>query len=252
MQIAPVRRVSRRETHDFLARHIQRQEPVIIADLYDGDPISEIDTTAKLRDRRGDILRLVGPSYYDTLIPVVPEAEAPQPAYLIALRRYLGQSQRLLSARALVPKPRIIFFDEATSALDNRAQAVVTESLDRLDATRVVIAHRLSTLGRRRPHHLSRWRPNPGTGDLPAVDGERRTVRAIGPATDGLTSGDRRARGGRRRIAHCAHRIRTRMSAAPRTPLHARSAAAYRKSAVSIIRDPDSRSRPISRATTRP
>ena len=57
-----------------------------------------------------------------------------------------GQSQRLLIARALVAKPRIIFFDEATSALDNKAQAVVTESLDRLDATRVVIAHRLSTL----------------------------------------------------------------------------------------------------------
>src|SRR5262249_29397769 len=57
-----------------------------------------------------------------------------------------GQSQRLLIARALVAKPRIIFFDEATSALDNRAQAVVTESLDRLDCTRVVIAHRLSTL----------------------------------------------------------------------------------------------------------
>nr|UXE45380.1 vitamin B12 import ATP-binding protein BtuD [uncultured bacterium] len=57
-----------------------------------------------------------------------------------------GQSQRLLIARALVAKPRIIFFDEATSALDNRAQAVVTESLDRLEATRVVIAHRLSTL----------------------------------------------------------------------------------------------------------
>ena len=89
MQITPVQRVSRRETQDFLARHIQLQEPVIITDLYDGDPISEIDTTAKLRDRLGDILLLVGPSYYDTLIPVVPEGEAPQPDYLIALRRYL-------------------------------------------------------------------------------------------------------------------------------------------------------------------
>ena len=36
--------------------------------------------------------------------------------------------------------------DEATSALDNRTQAIVTESLDRLNATRVVIAHRLSTV----------------------------------------------------------------------------------------------------------
>ena len=57
-----------------------------------------------------------------------------------------GQRQRLLIARALVNKPRILFFDEATSALDNRTQAVVTQSMDRLDATRVVIAHRLSTI----------------------------------------------------------------------------------------------------------
>ena len=57
-----------------------------------------------------------------------------------------GQRQRLLIARALVNKPSIIFFDEATSALDNRAQAVVTQSMDRLDATRIVIAHRLSTI----------------------------------------------------------------------------------------------------------
>ena len=52
----------------------------------------------------------------------------------------------MLIARAIIAKPRILFFDEATSALDNRTQAVVTESLDRLSATRVVIAHRLSTV----------------------------------------------------------------------------------------------------------
>jgi NHLM bacteriocin system ABC transporter ATP-binding protein len=57
-----------------------------------------------------------------------------------------GQRQRLLIARALVNKPALIFFDEATSALDNRAQAVVTQSMDRLEATRIVIAHRLSTI----------------------------------------------------------------------------------------------------------
>ena len=37
-------------------------------------------------------------------------------------------------------------FDEATSALDNRTQAVITESLNKLQATRIVIAHRLSTI----------------------------------------------------------------------------------------------------------
>jgi ATP-binding cassette subfamily C protein len=57
-----------------------------------------------------------------------------------------GQRQRLMIARAIVQKPRVLFFDEATSALDNRTQAIVSESLERLRATRVVIAHRLSTI----------------------------------------------------------------------------------------------------------
>jgi len=57
-----------------------------------------------------------------------------------------GQRQRLLIARALVLKPRILLFDEATSALDNRTQAIVSESLNRLQVTRIAIAHRLSTI----------------------------------------------------------------------------------------------------------
>jgi NHLM bacteriocin system ABC transporter ATP-binding protein len=57
-----------------------------------------------------------------------------------------GQRQRLLIARALVHQPRILFFDEATSALDNTTQAIVSESLDKLQVTCVVIAHRLSTI----------------------------------------------------------------------------------------------------------
>jgi ATP-binding cassette subfamily C protein len=57
-----------------------------------------------------------------------------------------GQRQRLLIARAIANKPRILLFDEATSALDNRTQEVVSESLERLQATRIVIAHRLSTI----------------------------------------------------------------------------------------------------------
>ncbi len=57
-----------------------------------------------------------------------------------------GQLQRLMIARAIVGRPRILILDEATSALDNRTQAVVTESLDRLSVTRVVVAHRLSTI----------------------------------------------------------------------------------------------------------
>lgn len=57
-----------------------------------------------------------------------------------------GQRQRLLIARALAAKPRILFFDEATSALDNKTQAMVNRSLEGLRTTRVVIAHRLSTV----------------------------------------------------------------------------------------------------------
>jgi len=57
-----------------------------------------------------------------------------------------GQRQRLMIARAIVAKPRILLFDEATSALDNRTQAIVSRSLERLQATRIVIAHRLSTI----------------------------------------------------------------------------------------------------------
>lgn len=57
-----------------------------------------------------------------------------------------GQRQRLMIARAVVSKPRILFFDEATSALDNRTQAAVSQSLESLKTTRVVIAHRLSTI----------------------------------------------------------------------------------------------------------
>jgi len=57
-----------------------------------------------------------------------------------------GQKQRLLIARAIVHRPRIILFDEATSALDNRTQEIVSRSLERLKATRIVIAHRLSTI----------------------------------------------------------------------------------------------------------
>ncbi len=57
-----------------------------------------------------------------------------------------GQQQRILIARAIVGKPKILFFDEATSALDNVTQSMICQSLDKLNSTRVVIAHRLSTI----------------------------------------------------------------------------------------------------------
>ena len=57
-----------------------------------------------------------------------------------------GQKQRLMIARAIAPKPKLLFFDEATSALDNKTQRQVSEALDAMGCTRVVIAHRLSTI----------------------------------------------------------------------------------------------------------
>ena len=57
-----------------------------------------------------------------------------------------GQKQRLMIARAVAPKPKLLLFDEATSALDNKTQKQVSEALDAMGCTRVVVAHRLSTI----------------------------------------------------------------------------------------------------------
>jgi ABC-type bacteriocin/lantibiotic exporter with double-glycine peptidase domain len=57
-----------------------------------------------------------------------------------------GQRQRIMIARAVARRPRVLLFDEATSSLDNQSQAIVSASLGNLNVTRVVIAHRLSTV----------------------------------------------------------------------------------------------------------
>lgn len=57
-----------------------------------------------------------------------------------------GERQRLLIARALISKPRLVIFDEATSALDNPTQRRVAEATRQLNAARIVVAHRLSTV----------------------------------------------------------------------------------------------------------
>lgn len=57
-----------------------------------------------------------------------------------------GQKQRIFIARALYRKPSIIFLDEATSALDNDSELYVNEAIKHLNITRIIIAHRETTI----------------------------------------------------------------------------------------------------------
>ena len=57
-----------------------------------------------------------------------------------------GQKQRIMIARSIVHRPKVLIFDEATSALDNKTQKSISESISKLNCTRIVIAHRLSTI----------------------------------------------------------------------------------------------------------
>jgi len=57
-----------------------------------------------------------------------------------------GQIQRLMVARSLIGRPRLLLLDEATSALDNITQSVVARNIEQLGITRLVVAHRLSTI----------------------------------------------------------------------------------------------------------
>ena len=57
-----------------------------------------------------------------------------------------GQRQRIALARSLVHNPAILILDEATSALDSETERRVIENLEKLRCTRIVLAHRLSTI----------------------------------------------------------------------------------------------------------
>ncbi|MFF0534011.1 NHLP bacteriocin export ABC transporter permease/ATPase subunit [Streptomyces coelicoflavus] len=137
--------------------------------LYDGQDLAALDQSA-VRRQCGVVLQHAQPftgSILDVICgtePYTPE-EAMAAAGMAGLAEDIkrmpmglhtivsgsgavsgGQRQRLMIAQALIRRPRILFFDEATSALDNETQRTVIESTKALNATRVVIAHRLSTV----------------------------------------------------------------------------------------------------------
>ncbi|MFG2944387.1 NHLP bacteriocin export ABC transporter permease/ATPase subunit [Streptomyces adustus] len=143
--------------------------PVSGSVLYDGQDLAALDPSA-VRRQCGVVLQHARPftgSLLDVICgtePYTPE-EAMAAAELAGLAEDIrrmpmglhtivsgggaisgGQRQRLMIAQALIRRPRILFFDEATSALDNETQRLVIESTKALDATRIVIAHRLSTV----------------------------------------------------------------------------------------------------------
>ena len=140
--------------------------------LYDDQSIGTLDT-ASLRRQIGVVLqsgRIATGSIFDNLTNGLPykHEDAWEAARLAGIAEDIeamamamhtlliegsstlsgGQRQRLMIARALIGRPRILLFDEATSALDNQSQALVMQSLERLSTTRIVIAHRLSTVER--------------------------------------------------------------------------------------------------------
>jgi ATP-binding cassette subfamily B protein RaxB len=56
-----------------------------------------------------------------------------------------GQIQRLLLARALYKRPKVLVLDEATSHLDLKREAMVNSSICSLNITRILVAHRPQT-----------------------------------------------------------------------------------------------------------
>ncbi|MES4891863.1 NHLP bacteriocin export ABC transporter permease/ATPase subunit [Streptomyces sp. NPDC096012] len=143
--------------------------PVSGSVLYDGQDLAALDQSA-VRRQCGVVLQHAQPftgSIMDVICgtePYTPE-EAMAAAELAGLAEDIkrmpmglhtivagngaisgGQRQRLMIAQALIRRPRVLFFDEATSALDNDTQRTVIDSTRKLNATRIVIAHRLSTV----------------------------------------------------------------------------------------------------------
>jgi ABC-type bacteriocin/lantibiotic exporter with double-glycine peptidase domain len=138
--------------------------------FFDGKALDTLDVSA-VRRQFGVVLqngRLATGSLYDNIcggvqLPLEQAWEAARLAGLEADIRAMpmgmhtmvaegvstlsgGQRQRVMIARAVARRPRILLFDEATSSLDNQSQAIVSASLGALNVTRIVIAHRFTTV----------------------------------------------------------------------------------------------------------
>ncbi|MFF9019568.1 NHLP bacteriocin export ABC transporter permease/ATPase subunit [Streptomyces eurythermus] len=143
--------------------------PVSGSVLYDGQDLAALDQSA-VRRQCGVVLQHAQP-FSGSIMDVICGAEPYTPEEVMAAAELAGlaediqrmpmglhtivasggaisggQRQRLMIAQALIRRPRILFLDEATSALDNDTQRVVIDSTRKLNATRIVIAHRLSTV----------------------------------------------------------------------------------------------------------
>ncbi|MEV6177117.1 NHLP bacteriocin export ABC transporter permease/ATPase subunit [Streptomyces sp. NPDC052015] len=144
-------------------------KPVSGSVLYDGQDLAALDQSA-VRRQCGVVLQHAQP-FTGSILDVICGTESYTPEEAMAAAEMAGlaediqrmpmglhtivsgsgsvsggQRQRLMIAQALIRRPRILFFDEATSALDNDTQRTVIESTRKLNATRIVIAHRLSTV----------------------------------------------------------------------------------------------------------
>ncbi len=135
----------RRDLADLDLRYVRRQMGVVLqsSQLLAGDIFSNIVGASNLTmDDALEAVKAAGLEEDINEMPMGMQTMISEGSGILSG----GQKQRLLIARAIARKPRILFFDEATSALDNRTQSIVSESIERLNATRVIIAHRLSTV----------------------------------------------------------------------------------------------------------
>lgn len=105
-----------------------------IALTYPDASLEEVERAARLAAIHDDIMQM--PLGYETVL-------SDGGASLSG-----GQRQRIALARALVHSPAILLLDEATSSLDSITEVKIYKNLETLYCTRIVIAHRISTIAR--------------------------------------------------------------------------------------------------------